>query len=441
MNRTTYTFALRMFKPLLLAWLSRRASRSGGQWEIRGDTRFGRYTQIAPADSLSTDKYSFSKQLFCRPIWVHAVSLGETRAAQPLIRALLDEGYPVLLTNTTLTGRRLAQSLFSDALLSGQLVLTWLPYDFPHAVQGFLEHWRPRCGLLIEREVWPNLIAQAQAQHIPMILVSARFSESALKTNKLLGMVMREAYQGLEFVLSQTTEDSERLQTLGVQNIEVVGNLKFDLQISQSQVHYAEVVRSLLRRPVIALASVREGEEVLFIQEIARRLKSAQKPLPLFLLIPRHVESYEISRQYMESLGIHYVVRSEHPENQSLREADVMLCDTMGEMYFYYGLSDVAIIGGSFLAFGGQNHIEPCALGVPVIFGPHTENFAQAAEDAVFAGAARRVENVSEAIQLALDIINDDLLRQSMGQSGRQWLSLHEGATRRIMQAITPYLK
>ncbi|MCD0504882.1 3-deoxy-D-manno-octulosonic acid transferase, partial [Bordetella petrii] len=209
MRRGAYTLALYAAAPLVWLWMARRARRAGGEWGIFSAARFGRSDPSAPVP-------------FARaPVWVHAVSLGETRAAQPLLQGLLDRGLPVLLTHTTATGKAEGARLFPAALASGQLRQTWLPYDFPHAVRGFLQRYTPRCGLLIEREVWPNLLAQARRQGVPMALVSARFSASSLRQAGWMGEAMREALAGLEAVLAQTPEDAQRLEQAGARHVRV----------------------------------------------------------------------------------------------------------------------------------------------------------------------------------------------------------------------------
>ena len=185
MNRFIYTTLLRLASPIIFKLLERKAQRAGGVWEIRSPERFGDYAAYISADHMD---------VFQRPVWVHAVSLGETRAAQPLIQALLDQGLPVLLTHMTATGREMGASFFKQYIVSGQLRQAWVPYDLPKAVTGFLNHWQPRCGILIEREVWPNLLAEAKSQEIPMLMVSARFSESTLKHSRCMGRVLRHAF-------------------------------------------------------------------------------------------------------------------------------------------------------------------------------------------------------------------------------------------------------
>ncbi|WP_312997073.1 glycosyltransferase N-terminal domain-containing protein, partial [Achromobacter animicus] len=215
MNRGVYTLGLRALAPLIWLWMARRAKRAGGRWEIFSPERFGRPD---PATVLPDN-----------PVWMHAVSLGETRAALPLLTALLARGLPVLLTHTTATGRAEGERLFKDAIARGQLRQVWLPYDFPGATRRFLAAHRPRCGLLMEREIWPNLLAAALQARVPMALVSARYSASSLRQARRMGRVMREALAGLDMVLAQTAEDAGRLAEAGAPAAVVTGNLKFDL--------------------------------------------------------------------------------------------------------------------------------------------------------------------------------------------------------------------
>jgi 3-deoxy-D-manno-octulosonic-acid transferase len=461
MNRFFYTATLRMASPLLLWWLQRRARKAGGVWDIRGPERFGRYTERQQAGPHDEDEgYAESVFDFARPVWVHAVSLGETRAAQPLVQALLDQGLPVLLTHFTETGRSIGGKLFAPAINTGRLCQAWMPYDFPEAVQGFLDYWKPRCCILIEREIWPNMVAQTKKQNIPVIVASARFSPASLRRGQLLGSVLRKALTSIDLILTQTHIDAARLAEIGVKRTRVVGNLKFDLRISPEQSHMGQVARRHIGRSVIVIASTREGEDELFTRAIAEVKKTYQasrdeqggadrqgasgidpKRMPLFVLVPRHPQRFDLVAGYLADDGLSVCRRSTFPTDNELRTADVLLGDSVGEMFFYYGLADVAIVAGSFAELGGQNHIEASALGLPVIVGPHTRNFQQSVEDALAEGAARRAQTPSEAIGLALRILENPELRLGMSRAAKEWLSLHEGATDRIMSALQPYLK
>lgn len=431
MNRFIYTNLLRLASPLIFKLLERKAKRAGGVWEIRAPERFGNYT----ISSFKGDTLNFQ-----RPVWVHAVSLGETRAAQPLIQALLEQDLPVLLTHMTATGREMGATFFESYIASGQLRQAWIPYDLPTAVAGFLNHWQPRCGILIEREIWPNLLFEAETRAIPMVVVSARFSESALKQSRWMGRVLKNAFDSLRLVLAQTPEDVTRLKTYGLKQVELAGNIKFDVAVSESLLAQAIALKEQLQRSVIVIASTRDGEEAMFIEAISQGLATTDKQA-LYVLVPRHPQRFEDVRDLLEQSGLPYLRRSQQPSVEELNHCQVLLGDSVGEMFFYYGLADVAIIGGSFGDFGGQNNIEASALGVPVIVGQHTSNFKQAVEDSIAAGAARRVESATEAIKQAAHLLDNSQERETMSLAAKQWMSQHRGATERTLGYLRPFLK
>ncbi|WP_088154650.1 3-deoxy-D-manno-octulosonic acid transferase [Achromobacter xylosoxidans] len=429
MNRGVYSLALRALSPLVWLWMGHRARRAGGQWEIFSSERFGHAAPAVAADAVAA--------AWTAPVWVHAVSLGETRAAQPLLQALLDRGLPVLLTHMTATGRAEGARQYAEAIARGQLRQAWLPYDFPGATRRFMAAWRPRCGLLIEREIWPNLLAAARGAGVPMALVSARFSASSLRQAGRMGGVMREALGGLDSVLAQTAEDADRLVQAGAPQPVVTGNLKFDLVLPAAQVAAGQAWRERLGRRVVAVASTREGEDSGFIEAIKRH--AAMPGAPLFLLIPRHPQRFDEAARLLSEAGLPYVRRSEGLEPGS--QTAVLLGDTLGEMAFHYAASDVAIVAGSFAPLGGQNLIEACAAGVPVIVGPHTFNFKQAAEDAVAAGAALRAADAGQAVDAAMALLADEPLRQRAAEAALAWFRMHSGATGRTLDALEPWLE
>lgn len=426
MGRGVYTLVLRLLAPLLWLYMWRRARRAGGRWDILSAGRFGGPDGEAAPGALPD------------PVWVHAVSLGETRAAQPLVQALLQRGLPVLLTHTTATGRAEGARLFGDAIAHGQLRQAWLPYDLPGSVARFLDRYAPRCGVLIEREIWPNLLAAARDRNVPMTLVSARFSESSLRQARWLGEALRQALGGLDAVLAQTDDDARRLRQAGARMAEVTGNLKFDLALAPGQVEAGRAWRDALGRPVVALASTREGEDEMFVQALRARIgRSVDEPL--YLLIPRHPQRFDEAHARLLAAGLATQRRSAGGSPPGPRTA-VLLGDSLGEMAFYYAAADVAVVAGSFAPLGGQNLIEACAAGTPVIVGPHTRNFEQAVRDALAAGAAVRVQDAAAAVDTALELLRDAPRRQAMQAAALAFTQAHAGATGRTMQALQPWL-
>lgn len=435
MNRLAYTLLIRALTPGLLAWMALRARRSGGTWGVFSGERFGRYSGPSPVQ---------------KPVWVHAVSLGETRAAQPFIRALLDQGEQVLLTHMTVTGLAEGARAFSDDIERGQLVQQWLPYDFPGSTRRFMAHYRPRVGVLIEREVWPNLLAAARQAGVPMMLVSARFSDHALRQSLRIGSVMRQAYASFSVVYAQTLHDAQRLEQAGAHAVRVSGNFKFDVTLPRDCILRGRQFAAALPRKMIAIASTREGEDALFIQAISRQLKRAQvqgrdlSQEVLFCLIPRHPQRFDEAADLLTQAGLPFVRRSvllQKVEGSEVAarlcaDATVLLGDTLGEMPRFYAASQVAIVAGSFLPFGGQNFIEACAVGVPVVVGPHTRNFEQAVVDAIDEGAAIRCVDADAALQMALQLLDEPQRLSRMGEAGEHWVQKHAGAVARVVSSL-----
>ncbi|MBP6019493.1 MAG: 3-deoxy-D-manno-octulosonic acid transferase [Burkholderiaceae bacterium] len=435
MNRLTYTLLIRALTPGLLAWMALRARRSGGAWGMFSGERFGHYPSPSPLP---------------RPVWVHAVSLGETRAAQPFIRALLDQGEYVLLTHMTVTGLAEGARAFEDDILRGQLAQQWLPYDFPGSTRRFMAHYQPRVGVLIEREVWPNLLAAARQASVPMMLASARFSDHALRQSLRIGSVMRQAYASFSVVYAQTLQDAQRLEQAGAQAVRVSGNFKFDVTLPDECILRGRQFAAALPRKMLTIASTREGEDALFIQAISRQIKRAQvqgrdlSQEVLFCLIPRHPQRFDEAASLLTQAGLPFIRRSLLRQKVDSSEVAARLCadstvllgDTLGEMPRYYAGSQVAIVAGSFLPLGGQNFIEACAVGVPVVVGPHTRNFEQAVVDAIDEGAAIRCTDADAALQMALQLLEEPQRLSRMGEAGAHWVQKHAGAVARVISSL-----
>lgn len=441
MSRLIYTLLLRLISPLLLGWMYLRARRVGGKWQIFSPQRFGYYGKTPkPNQPL---------------VLVHAVSLGEMRAAQPLVQALLDAGHHVLLTHLTYTGYAEGQRAFNAALVSGQLTQQWLPYDFPGAAKRFYAHYEPKLLIVIEREVWPNLIYQAYKAGIPSFLVSARFSARSLRKAMRVGLLMRQSFGYFTAIYAQTYQDAVRLEHAGGKGVRVAGNFKFDVHLAMDQVERGRKFADSLGRKIVVIASTREGEDELFIEAMRRYIKREQhldldnKQRTLFYLIPRHPQRFESTMAQLKAEGWNVIRRTDLVSTgdcttSSLaccKTADVVLGDSLGEMPWYYAQAQVAIIGGSFAPLGGQNFIEACALGVPVIVGPHTRNFEQAVNDALEEGAVIRVPNADAAVKQAMALLEDSSARQAMSDAATFWVRKHSGSVERVMMGVRDVLR
>ncbi|MBA4092757.1 MAG: 3-deoxy-D-manno-octulosonic acid transferase [Candidatus Accumulibacter sp.] len=380
------------------------------------------------------ERYGFYAPPPLRPlIWLHAVSVGETRAAAPLLEALLLE-YPqhtVLLTHMTPTGRTTGGEFVRQH--AGRVVQAYLPYDLPDACARFLAHFQPQLGLLMETELWPNLIAAAHARGVPLALINARLSVRSARGYARFGALAHPAFKALAAVAAQTSADAERLRALGASAVTVCGNLKFDVTPASEKLQLGTTWRQALgARPAWLAASTREGEEAAVLD--AFDALRAKRPDALLILVPRHPQRFDEVAALLDARGLRYCRRSrdELPDDAT----QVWLGDSMGEMAAWYAAADLALIGGSLLPFGGQNLIEAAACGCPVLVGPHTFNFAQAAEDAVACGAARRVADAGDAARTAAELLRDREQLKAMREAALAFSRAHRGATARTVALI-----
>jgi len=381
-----YNLLVRVAQPVLRRKLARRAAAEPGYGEAVPE-RFGHYTQAAET---RRDR-----------VWVHAVSLGEARAAGVLMAALREVMPDIrfVLTNGTATGRAEGQRHLREGDLQ-----VWQPWDTPEAVRAFLQHFKPRAGLLMETEVWPNLVAQSRQAGLPLALINARMSEKSLKAAMRWPGLMLPAFAGLQAVWAQTEADAQRLRQLGASVQAVTGNLKFDAQPDAAQCAQAVAWRRVLKRPVVMLASSREGEEALWLQALQELAQQNMAQGVQALIVPRHPQRVDEVERLLQQAGWTVHRRSQWgTQGPAADEGQVVwLGDSLGEMALYYSLADVALLGGSFERLGGQNLIEAAACGCPVLMGPYTFNFAEVAEQALVAGAAWRCTDMRAAWQQAL---------------------------------------
>ncbi|HEX8612334.1 MAG TPA: lipid IV(A) 3-deoxy-D-manno-octulosonic acid transferase [Telluria sp.] len=363
-------------------------------------------------------------------IWVHAVSVGETRAAEPLIDALV-AAYPdsrILLTHMTPTGRATGRALF--ARHGERLIQAYLPYDTVGMVNRFIRQFTPRICILMETEVWPNLIAVC-GERIPVALVNARLSERSLRRGQRFGKLMTDAGRGIALVAAQTEADAARLRSFGAPKVEVTGSIKFDVVVPEAALATGASLRARIgARAVLLCASTRDGEEALILDAF-KRMTWADGAAPLLMIVPRHPQRFDDVAALVKERGFSLRRRSTIEEHGV--DADVLLGDSMGEMFAYYAACDVAFVGGSLLPLGGQNLIEPCALGKPVLVGPHTFNFALATEDAIAAGGAICVPDAGALLSEAARLLGEPGARAAMGAQAAAYAQRHRGATARTV--------
>ncbi|MET0321188.1 MAG: lipid IV(A) 3-deoxy-D-manno-octulosonic acid transferase [Duganella sp.] len=440
--RIVYSLLWWLALPLVLARLWLRGRKEPGYRQHWGE-RLGLYGRAAwstPATPV---------------LWVHAVSVGETRAAEPLVDALL-AAYPhsrVVLTHMTPTGRETGRTLFAKH--GARLVQSFLPYDTGLMVSRFIAHFQPSVCILMETEVWPNLIATCGRRGVPVMLANARLSQRSLGKAQRLGALIREAAHGVTLVAAQTEADAARVRTLGAPRVEVTGSIKFDVVVPPAALATGAALRQAIdaggstigTRPVLLCASTREGEETLIL-DAYRQARASLPAGTLLLLVPRHPQRFAEVEQLVAAAGLTVQRRSTlalgdaqpaAPAASVDAATDVLLGDSMGEMFAYYAACDVAFVGGSLLPLGGQNLIEPAALGKPVMIGPHTFNFELVTEDAIAGGGALRVADAGALMTQAARLLGDDAARAAMGASAMAFANQHRGATARTL-ALLPSL-
>lgn len=410
--RLLYTLATYALLPWALLHLLLRARKQPAYLRHLGE-RFGRY-DLHIADA---------------PIWIHAVSVGETQAAQPLVNALQERhpGVPLLITHMTPTGREASLSLFGN-----RVTQCYLPFDLPGAAQRFLRHFKPRQGIVMETELWPNLVDACARLGVPLHLVNARMSARSAAGYARFGSITRHMLSRLAGIGAQSERDAQRLQALGAHAVHVTGNIKFDRTPPAAQLELGVELRQRfgIGRKVFLAASTREDEEPLILDAVSGIGDRAL----VTVIVPRHPQRFNAVADLLARTGVPFQRRSDNAMVKP--ETQVVLGDSMGEMFAYYAACDVAFIGGSLLPLGGQNLLEACAVGKPVLVGPHTFNFDEATERAIEAGAALRVADAKNLAAAVSGLLSDPVRARKIGDNGRRFTDAHRGATEKTMRLL-----
>lgn len=419
MRRLLYTCVYRLLLPLVFARLWWRG-RQNPAYRLRWAERLGRYSSL-PLQQAS--------------IVFHAVSVGEVHAAVPLIERVLQThpDTPVVVTTTTPTGSQRVQQLFGERVQH-----VYLPYDLPGAVQRFLRHFRPALLVLLETELWPNLLQGCVDHNCPAILVNARLSPKSLASYQRIAVLTRQMLQHLTLVATQAQADGDRFLTLGLppDKLQVSGSLKYDMTLRQDKITAARVLKSQWPpRPVWIAASTREGEDALVLQAFTHALK--QLPTLLLVLVPRHPERFATAAAEAAAAGLRVVRQT----SGSAVEADtqVLVGDTLGDMHLYYSLADVAFVGGSLVNTGCQNIIEAAALGLPVVTGPSLFNFQSASDALREAGGMLVVEDAAALGRTVVELLQDDSRRRQMARNAQAVVAANLGATTRLFELVERY--
>lgn len=399
---------------LRLAW---RGHRDPGYWERWGE-RFGRIPALPGGQ---------------QTLWIHAVSVGEVQAAVPLVRALRSGGRDlrIVVTTTTPTGHERVQQALGNSVLH-----RYAPYDLPGAVCRFLERVRPQLVIIMETELWPNILHQCSRRQIPVLLANARLSEQSAASYRRVATTVGRMLASISCIAAQTRDDAARLISLGAraEQVRVTGNTKFDVRLPASLSEEAQVLRRSfgVDRGVWIAASTHDGEE----RQVLQAFEHVRRVFPdsLLVLVPRHPERAASVATLARKFGHDTAMRSD--SRASCTHISVFVGDTMGELPLFYAASDVAFVGGSLVPEGGHNMLEPAALGIPVIFGPDVHDVAEISERLIEAGAGRKVHDKSELSAAVVEYMQDANLRHVAGQRGREFVKENRGALNLVMEIV-----
>jgi len=418
--RRLYSALTMLLAPVAFAAVVCRGARDRGYWaNLHERFGFGPSAGSAPC------------------IWLHAVSLGEVSAAAPLVRALRARHpeMPFLLSTATPTGRARAQALFGS-----EIGIRFLPYDTPGSVERFLRRVRPRLAIIMETELWPNLLHACRRREVPVVLANARLTAKSAARYRRLGTLFTEAVATIGLIAAQTPEDAERFVAIGADSARtrVIGNVKFDFELGDSLTEQGRQLRLQYvgARPAWIAGSTHEGEEDAALDAHAQ-LRTLLGDA-LLMLVPRHPQRFESVASLLVRRGIRFDRRS---TARAVRpDAQVLLVDGVGELAALYAAADVAFVGGSLVPIGGHNLLEPAALGIPVITGPHNDNARDIARALVAGGGAVEVADAAELAGVLRKFFDDPKLRQLTGERGREFVERHRGSLARLLALIDPLL-
>jgi len=411
-----YTTLFTLGLPFIILRLIWRGFRAPAYWH-RWPERFGASPTLSQADV----------------IWVHAVSVGEVEACRPLVKALQQEypEYQILITTMTPTGSARVKLLFAETVAH-----CYLPYDLPFAIKRFLSRIKPQFGIIMETEIWPNLLSTCKQFEIPLVLANARMSVRSAKGYARFSKFTASVLDDLSLIAAQGQDDKKRFQQLGASNkkVHVIGNLKYEINLAASLKEQASAMRNLWNsnRPVLVAASTHEGEEEMLLNA-ARQIRGHFSDL-LLIIVPRHPERFDRVAALAQRSGVKTIRRSEHRPCPA--DIQVMIVDTMGELPLFYAASDLAFVGGSLVPHGGHNLLEPAILGRAVITGPHFFNFNEITKQFLTANAATQVNDTQELAETVINLLQNSQQRAQMSEAGLKLIAASQGASARLVNLI-----
>ena len=392
------------------------------------------------------------------PIWVHSASMGEIRGAAPLVRALLAAGYPVLVTTLTPAGRMAAQKLLETDITQGRAQVAYLPFELTSAVKRFIRHVQPRCAMMTEIDTWPVLLTTIRRHGVPLCMANAQYPKKSIERDlQRWGGFRAKLFPAYQLVMCKSETHAQRFRQVGCTRVEVVGETRFDLPVSTAQIAAAaQWVQhwqlDLAQRPVIAFASAIVGEDEQFIDAmrlVHQGLAAAGKTKPLFVYVPRSPQRFDTVHDLLQSAGLQTLRRSQvfdatlqlkNPET-NVRDVDVLLGDSLGEMYFYLALSQAVVVGASFVPLGAHNVIEPLALKKPVMVGHSIWGIEYPGVEALAAGVLQQHMDIPSLAKAMVHLLTaPDAYAQAMA-GAEQFYAEHAGSTAKHMAVLVPWLE
>lgn len=402
--------------PLVVAKLVIRGFKAPAYWQ-RWSQRFGFFPYKASEPTL----------------WVHAVSVGEAQAAVPLIKALLKRypQYKIVVTTMTPTGLAHVEKTLGDSVISGHL-----PYDLPGSIERFLKRINPAIAVIMETELWPNLFHACHRADIPILIANARLSPGSTRGYKRIQFFAKQVLANVSCVAAQTQGDAERYVEIGADESKVIvtNNIKFDMKLPDTSQEVVEVFRHRWgnEKKVWVAASTHAGEDEIILDAHTEVLKHI--PEAVLILVPRHPERFNDVAQLVTDRGFSSARRS--TDQLPAVPTQVFVGDTMGELMFFYQLSDVAFVGGSFVATGGHNVLEPAALGLPTVVGPHTFNFKDITQAMVKAGATMQLQDQTQLSQCVIELLRNSDKSEDMGCLAEKVIKENQGATGLLLEQL-----
>jgi 3-deoxy-D-manno-octulosonic-acid transferase len=381
--------------------------------------------------------------IYCIPplrdsIWFHTVSVGEAEAAFPLIK-LMQSRHPdagFLITSTTPTGSARIQQILGD-----KVAHVYMPYDLPDVIERFIKHFQPGIAIMMEKEIWPNLISICKNKQIPVLIVNARLSQQSAKSYQRISKLSKPALNKISLIATQTEDDRQRFINIGAasQSVKVLGNTKFDVSIDEQTVFAGQNLKLSLfaGRYVLIVGSSHQGEEIVFLKLYP--VLKAHIPELLLLIAPRHPERFQAVKKLCEEQQLKVLMRTDKPK--SLTNCDVYLADSMGELKMLYAAADVAFVAGSLAPVGGHNVLEPAAAGTPILFGPQMFNFQEVADKMLAMGAAIQCQDETAILHALLQLYNQPELSNAMVKKAHDFIQLNQGATLKIADTLENYIK